>query len=77
MGLSLLEGASPPAVGWVLLAEGIQYETVRLCQVSHKHRSSLSESKSPGISSQTSYSVLSLLSGIKLKDSQVFKKGIS
>ena len=49
MGLSLLEGASPPAVGWVLLAEGIQYETVRLCQVSHKHRSSLSQSLSrPG-----------------------------
>ena len=46
MGLSLLEGASPPAAGWVLLAEGIQYETVRLCQVSHKHRSSLSQSLS-------------------------------
>ena len=45
MGLSLLEGASPPAAGWVLLAEGIQYETVRLCQVSHKHRSSLSQSQ--------------------------------
>ena len=46
MGLSLLDGASPPAAGWVLLAEGIQYETVRLCQVSHKHRRSLSQSKS-------------------------------
>ena len=31
---------SSPAVEWVLLAEGIQYETVRLCQVIPQHHDS-------------------------------------
>ena len=39
-GTDIREGSSP-AAGWVLLAEGIQYETVRLCQVIPQHHSSL------------------------------------